>query len=185
MDKKQIRNLVLMLIVLIVCIGGYFGMKGFREKEEAADMAASEEANAKTPVFDKVSANDIEGISWNFEGEDISIKKGDKGYWYYGSVSLNEGKPSSWTSDIASLEATNAITGDDVNLDSFGLTEPSKVITASLKDGSSIKVAIGIQNTITNEYYCYINDDKTKVYTISSTLYNDFNTGVEDFLAKE
>ena len=181
MEGKQIRNLVIMLLVLIVCIAGYFGMKGFKEKTEAAEEAASEEV--KTELFDSVSANDIESISWKYEGEDVSITKGDNDVWFCDSVSLNEGKPSSWKSDIAGLSATNTITGDDVNLDSFGLTEPSNVITASLKDGKTISIAIGIQNEITNEYYCYINGDKSTVYTISSTLANDFNASPKDYLA--
>ncbi len=181
MDGKQIRNLVTMILVLAVCVAGYFGMKSFKEKTEAAEKEATEEV--KTELFASVSEDDIESISWKYEGEDVSISKGEKDVWFYDSVSLNEGKPASWKSDITGLSATNTITGDDVKLDSFGLTEPSNVITAKLKDGKTVSIALGIQNEITNEYYCYINDDKSTVYTISSTLANDFNTSPKDYLA--
>ena len=179
MDKKQIRNLAILACVLIVCVAGYFGMKGFNESRQAAEEAASE-AEEEGVKIGTVSAGDIVSLSWKYDDKDVTIEKDDDGVWFYGSVSLNDAKPSSMTSDLADISAKNTITGDDVNLDSFGLSEPSNVITAKSSDGSTFSVSIGIQNEITSEYYCYLNDDSSTVYTISSTLYYDFNTDPED-----
>ena len=87
------------------------------------------------------------------------------------------------TADLADLAAKKTITGDDVNLESFGLKKPSNVIRAESSDGSSFSLNIGIQNEITNEYYCYLGDDSSTVYTIESTLYYDFDSNPEDLIA--
>ncbi len=183
MDKKQIRNLVILLAVLLICIVGYLCMKNFNESEEAASEAASE-AEEKGTSISSISADEIVSLSWKYDGKDVKIDKKDDGLWYYGSASLNAAKPSSMTSDLADLSAKKTLTGDDVNLDSFGLKEPSNVIKAETSGGESLTVNLGIQNTITNEYYCYIGDDSSKVYTISTTLYNDFDTDPESLKAE-
>ena len=183
MDKKQIRNIVILICVLLICIVGYLCMKNFNEKQEAASEAASEAEEEGTPIS-SLSADDVVSLSWKYNGEDVKIEKDNDDVWFYGSASLNEAKPKSMTNDLADLSAKTTITGDDVNLDSFGLNDPSNVITATTSDGDSFKVTIGIENEITDEYYCYLNDDSSTVYTISSTLYYDFNTNPEDLVAE-
>ncbi|MCR4744214.1 MAG: DUF4340 domain-containing protein [Lachnospiraceae bacterium] len=182
MEKKQIRNLVILACVLLICIVGYFCMKNFNEEQEAASEAASEAEEEGTSIS-SISADEIVSMSWKYDGTDVTIEKGDDDVWFYGSTSLNEAKPSTMKHDLADLSAKNTITGDDVNLESFGLNDPSNVISAKTSSGDSITVTIGIQNEVTSEYYCYINDDSSTVYTISSTLYNDFNTDPEDIAA--
>ena len=58
MDKKQIRNLVILLAVLLICIVGYLCMKNFNESEEAASevnvILASVPADKKIAVLKEV-----------------------------------------------------------------------------------------------------------------------------------
>ncbi len=183
MEKKQIRNLIILVVVLIVCIGGYFGMKNFNQKTEAASEAASEAAKAKEQLS-TVSSGSITKLSWKYDGNDVTITKGGvdgDDVWYNGSVSLNSVE--SMLSAVSDIESSKTITGDDINMEEFGLNSPQNVITAEESDGKNIKVTIGIQNQITNDYYCYLNDDTSKVYTISSTLYNSFNKDPKDMEA--
>ncbi|MCR5525952.1 MAG: DUF4340 domain-containing protein [Lachnospiraceae bacterium] len=183
MEKKQIRNLIILLVVLIVCIGGYFGMKNFNEKTEAASEAASEAAEAKEQIS-TVSSGSITKLSWKYDGADVTITKGGADgddVWYNGSVSLNSVE--SMLDSVSDIESTKTITGDDINMDDFGLSDPSNVITAETSDGKSIKITLGIQNQITNDYYCYLNDDTSKVYTISSSLYYSFDKDPSDLEA--
>ena len=74
MEKKQIRNLIILLAVLLICVVGYFCLKNFNEKEEAASEAASE-AEEKGTSISSISADEIVSLSWKYDGKDVKIGK--------------------------------------------------------------------------------------------------------------
>ncbi len=181
MTKKQILNLLILLIVLAALIGGYFGMKSFHDADEAASAASEEDTDSVN--IGTLSGNGICTLSWKHDGEDITVQKKD-GIWYNGSVSLNSVTMNTKTSDLEIMSASRTITGDDVDLESFGLSEPSNVITAVDTEGRTQKIAIGVKNDVTGNYYCYLDDDPSTVYVLSSSVPSDFDTDADSLAAE-
>ncbi|SKB47845.1 protein of unknown function [Lachnospiraceae bacterium] len=182
MTKQQIRNMIILLVVLVVLVGGYFGMKSFREADDAA-MEASTEADIESVNIGALSGNGICKLSWKYEGKDVSIEKKD-GVWYYGSVSLNSVTMSSKTSDLELMTAKRTLTGDEVDLSAFGLDDPANVITAADADGKTQKIVVGAKNDVTGDYYVYLDDDSSKVYVTASSVPTDFEADPETLAAE-
>ena len=183
MTKQQIRNLVILLIALIALVAGYFGMKSFHDADEAASEA-SEAAATESESIGTLSGNGISKLSWIYDGKEVSIEKKDS-VWYYGSVSLNSVTMNSKTSDLELLSSTRTLTGDEIDLEAFGLNDPANVITAVDSDGKTQKLTIGAKNDVTENYYMYLDDDTSKVYVITSSVPNDFNVDPEALVSEK
>ena len=62
------------------------------------------------------------------------------------------------------------------NLSEYGLENPQYTITAKTADGKEAVLYVGMQNTITTEYYVYAKD-VPGVYTVGTTSVNYFKRG--------
>ena len=182
MEKKQFRTLIILAAVIIVLLAGFFVGKALNKahdkKEEASEAA-------EKISFCTVSTDNVDKFSYLISGNKVNYEKKDD-IWYACSensavsVSVNSSAVESALSEVSSSTASQVITGDDVDLDAFGLNDPSNVITLSDTDGNTQTYTIGIRNTLTYKYYMYIDDDRTKVYVISSALPGAFEKTVEE-----
>lgn len=182
MEKKQFRTLIILGAVLILLLAGFFIGKGLNKaqskKEEASEAAQKID-------FCTVSTDKVDKFSYLISGNKINYEK-KKDIWYAcsenstQSVSVNASNVESALTDVSGATASEIITGKDVDLDAFGLNSPTDIVTMSDTDGKSMTMTIGIQNTVTEKYYMYLGDDKTKVYVISSSIPDAFGKSVEE-----
>ncbi len=183
MEAKQIRNLVIMVLVLAALTAAYFLARSYtREQEEAQERQTGKES----VDIAALSENGIVNLKYTFTAEDgektsVDIEKKED-VWYNGSVSLNSYSLNTMEYDLTGLKASRVLEGGDINLPEFGLESPSLIIEASDTAGVTQKISVGIQNGVTGEYYCILNDDKSKVYMVSGSLGTDFSKKADELL---
>ncbi len=167
MKNKQTLKLAAAVVVLVVVIGAYFGVKYWNRAETARAEAESDTSIALTSL----TGEDITKFSYQYNGETITFAKED-GTWinvddrdFPVKQSSIEGKLSS----VVSTTATRELEADDAAISEYGLDAPSNIITLTDSNGNETVFEIGDVNDSTGEYYCRLNYEN-KVYMISSSL---------------
>lgn len=167
MKNKQTMKLAAAVIVLVVVIGAYFGVKYWNSAESAK---AESQTNTSMALTD-LTGDEITKFSYQYEGETYTFVKED-GTWYNDAdrsfpvkQSTIEGKLSS----AVSTTATRELTADDAALTEYGLDAPANTIILTDGEGNETVFEIGDMNASTSEYYCRLNRSD-KVYMISSSL---------------
>lgn len=158
MSGRQIRNLITAVIALGVCVGAFFGLRGWnaarKEKEKANDIYLFQ-----TEELNSLSFTDTEGQKLTFTktGED----------WSYSDerFPLDTTKLNTLINSISALKAVRRIDKPEA-LSNYGLDAPSKVVEAADAQQS---VTISLGNAAESNMYARKNDEK-EVYVISNAL---------------
>lgn len=187
MKKKQkAMKLIVTFMVLVVLVVGYAAMSIFIKDEEET----TEEEDTSFTV-NTVEEETINQITYTVDGTEIVLLQDENEEWY---TPTDENCPvdsytvGNMTSALAEISSTREIESKDVDEETFGFTDPSKVITFTLTDGTEYTYTLGILNDVVDKYYFRLNDEEN-VYLIDSTLYNSFDydllglAAVEEFPA--
>ena len=163
---KQKKGLIILLVILLVLCGVYFGLKSYNEAQAAKETKEAEEEviqvlDIENPAEITYSADD--GSSMSFVKED--------GTWY-----LKDDKETALVQDtiqniadtVSDVEAERQIEDPDP-LESYGLSEASYTITVTGEDGKSGTLYIG--DGADSDYYL-TDQEKQNVYLVSSELPN-------------
>lgn len=172
MKKQMIAGIIL----LVLCIGGYFGVKAYN-----SNQAKKQEAETMKPV--EVSVSDVTGFSYLKDGETLSYKKDGDDWIYTGDTSLNmdEEKIEEMLEKVCDVGSTEKITAE--KLSDYGFDEPTNVITLETEQGSTV-VKIGMYNEIVSKYYLSIDDSK-ELYLVDSDIVTGFDTSVDSLKSTE
>lgn len=175
--KKQNAQLIVLVTVLILCICGYFVVKGMPEEET--------EVTSQSYTVSNVDQNDVIEMSYFYEGEIINlIKTNDE--WKLkddASVNLEQSVIETMLGYVCSI-TTDTVIESPESLAEYGLTNPSNTICLTLSDESVVQLLIGDYMDITGEYYALLAGD-SKVYTISSYIASSFQKSTLDLIAEE
>lgn len=168
MKKKQ---MIAGIILLILCIGGYFGVKAYNSSQEK-----KQEAEIMNPVGIEVA--DVTGFSYVNNGGILSFEKDGEDWIYTGDTSLdmNEESIEGMLEKVCGVTSTEKITAED--LSDYGFDEPTNTITLDTAEGSTV-VRIGMYNEIVSKYYLSI-DGSTELYLVDSGIVTGFDQSIED-----
>ena len=99
---KKNKQLIIVILLLVVCVGGYFGVKAYNANQEK-----KEEAKTMTPVNLQVS--DITSFSYVNEGETLSFERDGENWKYTGdtSIDLSEDSVEGMLEKACTLTSTN------------------------------------------------------------------------------
>ncbi|MCR5100116.1 MAG: DUF4340 domain-containing protein [Butyrivibrio sp.] len=175
--KKQKIQLIVVLVLMLVFICGYFGLKKYNSVIEA------KEAEAEYQVLTLNEENISEIKSDNESGTFHLIKSDDT--WTFAEDTENnvdQDSVSTLLENVLSVESDQAIF-DVEDMSIYGLDEPVETITLVTSDGT-YTIKIGDFNNTNSLYYMQLGDDAT-VYTVTSTIYTAFKKTDEDFIAEE
>lgn len=173
--KKQKIQLIVLLIVLVACIGSYFGASAFSQKKQTEEE--SEESYTALALAEDV---EITGISVTSTDTSYELTK-EEDAWKFADnadAKVKESSVSTMTDDLAEITGDNEIT-DVTDFAQYGLDDPQLTIAFTLSDGTGHTVKIGDKNSTISRYYLQV-DDSTTVYTVTSTLYTAFNKTTDD-----
>lgn len=175
---KKKHGLLILLLILIACVGGYFGLKNYNsmaEKQKSADAEAE-----KVYVS---SLNKVVRISFQNSNGDFSFYL-DQDQWYYSTdpeFPLKQSKLETIDSTLKSLVAVRSFEPED-SLSSYGLDQPAYALTAIDEDGNSLILLIG---NSTGENYYAKDESGTQIYTISDSLISSLNCKLNDLVELE
>lgn len=168
MKKKQ---MIAGIVLLILCIGGYFGVKAYNSSQEK-----KQEAEIMKPVGIEVA--DVTGFSYVNNGVILSFEKDGEDWIYTGdtSMDMNEESIEGMLEKVCGVSSTEKITAED--LSDYGFDEPANTITLDTAEGSTV-VRIGMYNEIVSKYYLSI-DGSTELYLVDSSIVTGFEQSIED-----
>lgn len=173
MKKKQ---MIAGIILLVLCIGGYFGVKVYNSSQEK-----KQEEETMKPVGIEVA--DVTGFSYVKDGETLSFEKDGEDWIYAGDTSLDMDEDSieEMLGKVCEVTSTEKI--DAENLNDYGFDDPTNTITLETAEGSKV-VKIGMYNEIVSKYYLSIDDSK-ELYLVENDIVTGFDKTAEDLKATE
>lgn len=146
--KKQIKTLVILLVVAALLVAGVFGAKWITKKANEP-----EETEAKTVVF-TVDTETVTEISWSFTGQEpLTLVKDDEGIWHLEDeqdTPLNTTKIQSILSSIREIPVAREFT--DADPEAFGFTNPTNTVKITA-DGTVYEIVFGSKNSMETQYY--------------------------------
>lgn len=163
--------LIIGVIVLLLCIGGYVGLRQYQANEEKRE-------EEKTISVISVSKDDVTALSYIYEGETISLEK-KKDAWVCKNDSkrdINEDTVNSMLETLCTETAEESVDVD--NLSDYGFDEPEADITLTTKKGTT-SVKYGMYNDILTKYYLCVDDSKT-LYLVAGDANTAFKKTLED-----
>ena len=176
--KKQRIQLVILIIVLIVLAGGYFGLKQYNKAQSEKTQDAEGEAIVAA------NAEDIVKLAYDYEDNNYEYEKED-GTWYYApnhSLNLTQYRLDNMAETLAGLTAMETIE-DVTDMSQYGLDEPSRTLSFETS-GESFIFNVGDYNEIAGVYYI-CRPAATTVYAVKSSDITAFNVDVMDMVEEE
>lgn len=179
--KKQKIQLIILLVILGCAIGAYFAAKAY---------SAHKEASEKSPTYTAFSLSDddvsgIQNITVTNDAGGFNVNHdSDADTWSFSDFpdeTVDTTQIKTMTDALSDLSSDNEIT-DVTDFTQYGLDSPVMTITITLSDGSTHKLEVGDYNSQISEYYLRV-DDADTVYTISSTIYSDFNVTTSNLVS--
>ena len=183
--RKQMIQFLAVILVLIVCIGGYFAVTHYSDKKE------KEESREDTIEAFKID-NDVNivGLTYTYEGKEISLSKDDD-KWTDTDDSGKKLDGSTIESEmlipLSKIEASQKIEkpedtaeyGFETN-DKGVITPKTNTIIATDSDNNTYTIYIGTANPYdSSKYYMMVAGDDN-VYVIDSTVVDAFSKAVDD-----
>lgn len=162
MKKKKSLKLLICLIVFVLLIALYIGMKKRDLKEEESEEASLIEVTA-------LDTENITGLSFYIDNEQVSFTKKDE-IWMMEeeeSFPLDDSVITSILEEAATINANRKLENIS-DLSEFGLENPLNIITLINSDGTITTIEIGEKNTTTNNTYISLNHEKNTIYTVST-----------------
>lgn len=165
------KQLVIGIIILVVCVGGYFGLRAYNANQEK-----KEAAKTVTPV--EVSKDDITGFTYMYDdGVLIFQKDGDN--WQYKDntdLDISEDTVNTMLEAICEVTSDEKVTAE--NLSDYGFDTPENTITLITSQGTT-EVSFGMYNDMLSKYYMNINGSND-MYLVSGDVVTAFNRSLDD-----
>ena len=182
MKKSQVITMIVLLVVLGLCIAGYFvGKQYFADKEK-------KEKEAKTKTVLKIDTSKVKGIAYAYNGKTYTLGKNEN-VWF----DVDDSKKNLKQTDIATmLESLKAIKADTViekpsDISQYGFTKtkngikPEKQeIFVTTDNNKEYDIFIGSPNPYNQSaYYVMIKGDDN-VYLVDGGVATEFQKTVDE-----
>lgn len=179
--QRQKKQFLVMVILLVIGIFAYLGVRFYNGKQE--EKKAAEEEQSKTLVTD-FKSDDITSFSYQYEGELLEFVKED-GTWYYKGdrgIAMDQDQISYLLDSVSKLNAETKVSDYDTLAD-YGLDKPQNMIVLTAQ-ASATTLLLGNKNEMLSQYYVKT-EAEPDVYLISISLADVFGKSVSDLTKAE
>lgn len=174
--KKKIKNLIILIAAMLVCVAGYFIISNINfDKEEDNSI----------PLYENISKEDVVSFSYDVDGTQYSFSLIND-IWYSDtelSADIDQDKISSMLGILTGFKSERELEVSNDELSEYGLDSPYKTVNFRTSDGTEYKLSVGSKN-INSQYYAR-KDDGDKVYAIDATIDTYFGYTLDDLTVKE
>ena len=181
MTKKQKKQALFALLLLLILGGALAGVKIYNSKAEEKEAA---EAEAEKIYADETKVDEITSISWQYYDDTIVLTKEDD-TWVcedHPDYDIDTDKVENLLGYLAPLEATDTV-DEPEDLSVYGFDTPTEVITYET-DEKSVTLTFGMENEFTSDYYLQTSLDDT-IYLVGSDLFTAFDCNAESLTVDE
>lgn len=175
MKKKKIQFIVL-AVICIVCIGGYFLLK---------NMDFSQEEEETETVVTDFSKDDVKELTVTGDHELHFVREGDG--WTESSIpdeAIKESSVNYLLTLIDNITTTETVVEAPEDLSEYGLEEPVRTIRVVLNDDTAVTIYAGSESELLSKYYIQVEGD-ANVYLVSSYIVTEFEKDPDYFIEEE
>lgn len=176
---KRGKKMILLLAVLAVMIGGYFGVQGLNQKNSVTETTGTFDLTTK-------KTEDLMGLSWTI-GDTTRTFKLNEGLWETmdeESWPVNQEVLQDLADQLVNLQATRKL--EDVSDPAdYGLGSPSVTVTAVWTNGTSTTYSMGDATPFQDGYYLSLSGQDGIVYTATTSLSDLFSKTQSELTAME
>ena len=187
--KKQIIQLSVVVCVLVVCILGYFIIKGqFDKKNE------EKENQGKTTVFTLDDYKNTKKFSYKYDGNTLTLENNNGTWKLKENTKLKIDKSvieSEMLKELVEIQTSDVISGVE-NLSDYGFSKKDENISPTTNtvkvtdsNGKSSVIYIGSANPYDSTLYYIMIKGDDNIYTVSSDFVEAFNKGRSDLKKEE
>ena len=178
--KKTKKQILCLLGVLVLLCALYGAMRFFGLGESGEEETETESAGYVLVSLDQDS---MTALSYSNEGELLSFTKEEDNWIYDGDPSfpLDQSIMSQLTGALSDLTVTREVQDTLDNLSEYGLSEPVNTVQLTMSDGTAYTWYVGNENSVTGEYYFYMEGD-SHVYMTDTDLPSTFGKGLYDLI---
>lgn len=176
MMKKQKIQLIVLVVLGLVCVGGYFLIRSLNFEEETEETET---------VITDFAAEDVTALAVSGDVT-LDFTKED-GSWKENSIPeepIVQGEVDTLVDRIAHLTTTETVLEAPSDLAQYGLAEPFRTVTATLSDQTKTVIHMGNESTLLGKYYIQVEGDD-RVYLVSAYIVSGFEKAPEDFVEEE
>lgn len=175
--KKQKIQLLVLLAVCVLCVGGYFLIRShdFETKEELPEVSVTD--------FNK---DDVTELTVSGDNA-LKLVKGGDGVWTEASIPeepIQQESVNMLLSEIDNITTSETVIESPEDLSQYGLDEPFRTITATLSDGTTVTIHAGAKSDLLSKYYVKTEGSKT-VYMVDSYIVEDFAKTPQELIEEE
>ncbi len=173
--KKQRFQLIILIVLLLVFVGGYFGLQKYNK-----DAAAKESESTYTALNLGDDADITAMHVTNTNGEFTLEKDGDETWTLKedATVDVDESKITTKLNSLKSI-TSDQVVEDYSDLADFGLATPAETVEITLSTGDTHTIKIGDYNNTVNKYYILVDDNNT-IYTVNYIIKTNYGFSVDD-----
>ena len=187
--KKQIIQLSVVVCVLVVCILGYFIIKGqFDKKNE------EKENQGKTTVFTLDDYKNTKKFSYKYDGNTLTLENNNGTWKLKENTKLKIDKSvieSEMLKELVEIQTSDVISGVE-NLSDYGFSKKdgnisptTNTVKVTDSNGKSSVIYIGSANPYDSTLYYIMIKGDDNIYTVSSDFVEAFNKGRSDLKKEE
>lgn len=174
--KKQKIQFIVLAVICIVCIGGYFLLK---------NMDFSQEEEETETVVTDFSKDDVKELTVTGDHELHFVREGDS--WTESSIPdevIKESSVNYLLTLIDNITTTETVVEASEDLSEYGLEEPVRTIRAVLNDDTAVTIYAGSESELLSKYYIQVEGD-ANVYLVSSYIVTEFEKDPDYFIEEE
>ena len=172
-------TLLVLCLVLIAFVAGYFGLTRYQAAKEKAEKA--EESDKE--LF-QLSSDDINKVEYQGEKSSLTFKKNGK-TWKLASdqkYPLNQDRITEMVDETTGVAATKTVTTSCDDLTQYNLDKPDLTVTVTDTSGKETTIYVGMESVSGGGRYAYCGGDEQKIYLISTSLYSSFDYSLGDLM---
>lgn len=180
MQKKQVIQFAVLLLVILALSGAYFGIRSYNSKQEEQKKRQEEASEITLTSFQPESVTaisyDYNGTRYSFILEDDQWKDKENT-----EITLDQDAFQQFLKTAGSMTSDTQVQtqeGED-----YGFDTPSRVVTITTTSGTS-SLTFGMKNEMLEQYYVKTSES-SKIYLVDSQIYTTFDKTTDDFKKAE
>lgn len=180
--KKPVTLILAILILVILIVVLMFSNNKTSQKEAStsSESTGSDTSNESIPVL-SLTKDDITSVTVEVSGETLTYLPGEENWSIQGyeDLDVDQSSLNYKAKTLLTLSASRQL--DATNLSEYGLNEPTKTATYTLKDGTTIKLLIGNFTLDKSNLYVMLESNPSTVYMTPSIIYNCMESNISAF----
>lgn len=180
MQKKQLLQFAVLLVLILVLAGTYVGVQSYQTRQE--DEKNKKEA-AAVVTLTSFEPDSVTAICYDMDGIQYTFEKDSEGWKDVSDseITLDQDAFEDFLQKAGSITSDNEVQvqeGED-----YGFSEPLRTVSITTANGTS-SLIFGMKNEMLDQYYMKTSES-SKIYLVEESVYTMFDQTTEDFKKEE